>query len=112
MKKKWKIIGGIITAFACLLASCNNTSPSSSIDKRLKPNYLLTGTYTDSDNVFDYYDIGNDEYAVSLKSSIKETYQGTGNPKTITIPAVHPVNTTKKVTGIWHNAFHNLTFVL
>lgn len=96
--------------FSCLLASCSSASGKGG-DRRPTPHYLLDGSYVDSDEVFDYYDIGNDEYAVSLKSSIKENYMGTGNPQTITIPNVHPTDVDlqgnpKKVTGIWHNAFY------
>lgn len=100
MKKKWKLIGGIVAALACILAACTNASSSG--ERRLKPNYLLTGIYdqTATDDMFDYYDIGNDEYAVALKDSFK-TYTNT-----ITIPTIHPVYNTKKVTGIWHDAFY------
>ena len=110
MKKKWLLIGGIVAAFSCLLASCSNTSGGGG-DKRPTPHYLLNGDYFDSDEVFDYYELDNDEFAVSLKSSIKEDYMGSGNPQTITIPRVHPTEVDnegepKKVTGIWHNAFY------
>ena len=104
MKKKTVFILSIFAAFACVFSACNNVSKST--DKKLTPHYLLTGTFDSSatasaDDIFDYYDIGNDEYAVSLKDSIKFTHNSA-----ITIPSVHPVYTTKKVTGIWHDAFY------
>ena len=110
MKKKWLLIGGIVAAFSCLLASCSNASGKDE-DKKPNPHYLLNGSFANSDDVFDYYDIGDDEYAISLKSSIKEDYMGSGNPATIIIPAYHPTETDqegnpKKITGIWHDAFH------
>ena len=109
MKKKLKLIGGMFITLACLLTSCSNASKSD--EKRLTPHYLLTGTLDTSydDEVFDYYvtgqdDQGNNEYAISLKSSIKETY--TGSNGTILIPSVYPGDTDCRVTGIWHDAFY------
>lgn len=61
-------------------------------------NYLLTGDYSNSNDIFDYYDIGNNEYAVALNDNYTSG--------TINVPSVHPSDG-KKVTGIWHNAFHN-----
>lgn len=109
MKKELKLIGGILVALACVLTSCSHASKSD--DKKLEPHYLLTGTLdtTYNDEIFDYYvtgqdDDGNNEYAISLKSSIKETYTGVSN--TITIPSVFPGDSDCKVTGIWHDAFY------
>ena len=68
---------------------------------KITPNYLLSGEFLETDDVFDYYDISNNELAISLNESYKTTY--TGNNNVIQIPLQHGG---KNVTGIWHNAFH------
>ncbi len=68
---------------------------------KITPNYLLSGEFLETDDVFDYYDISNNELAISLNESYKTTYTGDNN--VIQIPLQHGG---KNVTGIWHNAFH------
>jgi len=80
-----------------------------------KTRYLLSGNYSSVDSnkdispYFDYYDIqgSNTEVAIAVKDEVKDTYKGTQIDQkwTITIPATAPVSH-KKVTAIWHNAFH------
>ena len=84
-------------ALAITLPGCNSGRKMPTI----KPNYLLTGDFVETDGAFDYYDIGDNELAISLNEASKKTY--TGNSNIIQIPLVHDG---KNVTGIWHNAFH------
>ena len=64
----------------------------------LTPKYLLNGEFSDTDDIFDFYDIGENEYAVALSSDYRTTYS-----QTINVPSEH---NGKPVTGIWRNAFH------
>ena len=82
-----------------VFASCARSSKSSA--PKLSPHYLLEGTFESTSGIWDYYDIGNDEYAVSLNDSVK-----TSRSQAVEVPSVHPLYPEKKVTGIWHNAFH------
>ena len=68
---------------------------------RITKKYLLSGNYVGNEGIFDYYSIGNNEYAVSLKD-------GAEVPATIDVPDVYTIDEEDyPVTGIWHNAFHN-----
>lgn len=111
------IFGSILLAVATAAVIGFDTVNEAS---RIKTRYLLSGTYSGTDSAnqdFDYYDIGNNELAISLKDpkdgneGNKTTYKGVylNNKWTVTIPAVHPVSG-KKITGIWHNAFHGSVF--
>ena len=102
MKKRLIIDGLLLAVTLCLLfVTGKDATEKRGTLPSISPNYLLNGTKLDSnpDPIFDYYDIGNDEYAISLKDSIRTTYSSA-----ITIPAEY---NGKKVTGIWHNAFHD-----
>ena len=109
MKSKHKIkrilLGSLVLAFASVLTvSCNKSNDNT---PKISPKYILSGDKKDTDSIYDYYDIGNGELAVSLKDDIKETYD-----LAISVPSSHTYtengnSVTKPVTGIWHNAFHN-----
>ena len=107
MKRKFPVLPILIGGIAMSLATIAVFSiQAATAEPKRSPHYLLSGTLADtSDTYYNYYDIGNNEYAIALKevdgnsSSIRETYDST-----ITIPATHKG---KKVTGIWHNAFQN-----
>lgn len=83
-----------------VLAACQDANNNKK-EPYITPNYILSGTRLAADpaTIFDFYDIGNNELALSLKEEIKITYN-----QAIEIPATY---NNKKVTGIWHNAFHN-----
>ena len=66
----------------------------------LTPKYILSGEFVSTIGIFDYYDIGNSEYAVSLSTQYKGSYD-----QAITVPQYYNGDNTKPVTGIWHNAF-------
>lgn len=100
--KKRLFIDSLLLAITLLLVLVTGKDGSNNEkEPKISPRYLLNGTRVEEDenSIFDFYDISNNEYAVSLKDSVKTTQGGT-----ITIPAMHDG---KKVTGIWHNAFHN-----
>lgn len=90
----------LLLAFSLMtVTSCSKGN--SQLDRTnpgLTPRYLLNGTFSDTTDIFDYYDIGNNEYAVALNGNYKTTYT-----QTINVPEMH---NNKKVTGIWRNAFH------
>ncbi len=80
-----------------LTVSCqNNTNRNGPY---ISPNYLLDGEFATTNGIFDYYDIGDNEYAVSLTAAAKSSH--TGSVTILSSYNGHPV------TGIWHNAFHN-----
>ena len=87
---------------ALTFASVTGCNKGSGVTERqnpgLTPKYILQGNFSDSEGIFDYYDIGNNEYAISLNVDYKTSYD-----QTINIPQTH---NNKDVTGIWHNAFH------
>lgn len=82
------------------LVACQNANNNKK-EPFITPNYLLSGTRLEGEpeSIFDFYDIGNNELALSLKEEIKTTYN-----QAIEIPATYGG---KNVTGVWHNAFHN-----
>ena len=82
------------------LVACQNANNNKK-EPFITPHYLLSGTRLEGEpeSIFDFYDIGNNELALSLKEEIKTTYN-----QAIEIPATYGG---KNVTGVWHNAFHN-----
>ena len=96
-KKTFKILGYLSFLFLLipLTTSCQKKEETPSY--REHPRFYLEGTKESSDALFDYYSIGNDEYAVSLKESIK-----TDNNGLIVVPEEY---NGYPVTGIWRNAF-------
>ena len=100
-----RILLGILTLVfsSVLTVSCNKSNDNT---PKINPKYILSGDKVDTYEIYDYYDIGNDELAISLKEELKTTQSQIG-----TIPSSHTytengVQVTKPVTGIWHNAFH------
>lgn len=89
------IKGATLIAASVISVSCN-INPEET--PRIKPHYILNGSLYDSDATFDYYSIGNNELAVSLKESNKTSLSS------FSIPSSYDEMV---VTGIWHNAFHN-----
>ena len=99
--KKRIFIDSLLLAITMLLVLV--TGKDSNTNKKepyISPRYLLSGSRVEGnpESIFDFYDIGNNEYAVSLKDSVKTTQTGA-----IEVPAMYQG---RKVTGIWHNAFH------
>ena len=95
---KSSILGFIAISFTAVLTLTSIDFKSDLKDPTITPRYLLSGDFVESNGIFDYYDIGNNELAVSLNDTNKRTYSST-----ITIPSTYDG---KNVTGIWHNAFH------
>ena len=102
--KKIGFIGIITFGIACLaiplsivLASGANSRGGSGT----RPHYLLSGdkVTTINDEWFEYYDIGNNEYAVGLKDGKKGSKKGDGF-------VIDSIVNNHAVTGIWHNGFH------
>ena len=90
----------LLLAFSfAVITSCSGNEVMLRGDPGLTQKCILTGTFSDTTDIFDYYDIGNNEYAVALNGNFKTSYT-----QTINIPETH---LNKKVTGIWRNAFHN-----
>ena len=91
-----RVIKGIVLVFASVIVTSCNVDPEET--PRVKPHYILNGSLYDSDATFDYYSIGNNELAVSLKDTNKTSLSSFSIPSSYDEMAV---------TGIWHNAFHN-----
>ena len=111
MERKHKIkrilLGSLVLAFASVLTvSCNKNNDT----PKISPKYILSGDKKDTDSIYDYYDLGNGELAISLTDAAKESYPYSASDP-LTIPTSHTYSdngetVTKPVTGIWHNAFH------
>ena len=87
----------LLLAFSfAVITSCSDHEVMLRGDPGLTQKCILTGTFSDTTDIFDYYDIGNNEYAVALNGNYKTSYT-----QTINIPETH---LNKKVTGIWRNA--------
>ena len=91
-----RVIKGVVLVFASVIVTSCNVDPEET--PRVKPHYILNGSLYDSDATFDYYSIGNNELAVSLKDTNKTSLSSFSIPSSYDEMAV---------TGIWHNAFHD-----
>lgn len=98
LKKHLIIDSALLIVAASLTLSCNNPSAAKPTSP-LTPHYLLTGTLSGSSGYLDYYDIGNDEYAVAINDTFVS-----GSAITI----LNQYNN-KPVTGIMHDAFYNIS---
>ena len=98
MKFKLTALPFLISSIAMSFVAITVFSIQSTKPESKNPRYILSGYLSDeTDPTYDYYDIGNGEYAIALKDSVRDTFSGT-----ITIPSTYKG---KKVTGIWHNGF-------
>lgn len=101
---KSSVLGFVGLSFACALTLASINFKYEPKAPPIAPNYLLSGEFAETSGIFDYYDIGNNEYAVALNETSRKTYSGA-----IEIPSTHEdsqTHTVKNVTGIWHNAFY------
>ena len=89
----------LVVTFVLAIVTGQDVAPEQRQTPKITPHYLLSSnTAPTSIGIFDYYNIGDNEYAVALNDNYTS-----GD---ITVPSVYP-ETEYKVTGIWHNAFHN-----
>lgn len=95
IKKRIAINSIFLALISTVTLSCNNHNSTLKPTPNLVPHYLLTGTYSSSSGIFDYYDIGNDEYGVALNGNFV-------SGSAIVIPDVY---NSLPVTGIMHNGF-------
>ena len=82
-----------------IVLSCNINNPKAKPIPGLTPHYLLTGVYDDSDGYLDFYDIGEGKYGVAVNENFV-------SGSAIVIPSEY---NDVPVTGIMHNAFHNIS---
>lgn len=96
--KKRTILKSIFLTLTSMVAlACNSNYSKNRPIPSISPNYLLTGVYSESSGVLDYYDIGEDKYGVALNGNFV-------SGSSVNIPATY---NEKPVTGIMHNAFYN-----
>ena len=67
--KKRLLVSALFMLAASVTLSCHKNNDDSKSMPNIKPHYLLSGVYSSSSGCFDYYDIGNNEYAVSLNDN-------------------------------------------
>lgn len=95
------ILGSALLMVGSLLAlGCNKVAPDPDPEPIdfIIPNYLVNGTYSTSNDKFDFYEIEGrpTEYAIAIKDKNR-----TGS---VEIPTTYNGH---NVTAIWHNGFHN-----